>query len=49
MKNKYTPSEIIKNTKLKDGTTMKKSYAAEISKGVKLAKYVVEKFDEIVK
>ena len=49
MKNKYTPSEIIKNTKLKDGTTMKKSYATEISKGVKLAKYVVEKFDEIVK
>lgn len=49
MKNKYTSAEIIKNTRLKDGTTMKKSYATEISKGVKLGKYVVEKSAEVVK
>ena len=43
MKNKYTSAEIIKNTRLRNGSTMKESYATETSKGVKLGKYVVER------
>ena len=43
MKNKYTSAEIIKNTRLRNGSTVKEAYATEISKGVKLGKYVVEK------
>ena len=43
IKNKYVASEIIKNTELKDGKKMKDSYQTEISKGVNLSKYVIDK------
>jgi len=39
----FTPSEIIKHTRLKNGKTIKKNQFLEINKGIKLADYVVEK------
>ena len=41
--NRYSASDIIKYTKLKNGSKMNKSYQTEISKGVNLAKYVIVK------
>jgi 5-methylcytosine-specific restriction protein B len=42
-KSGYILKEIIENTKLKNGLSMNQSYDAEISKGLKLAKYVTIK------
>jgi 5-methylcytosine-specific restriction protein B len=42
-KNNYVAGEIIKNTKLKNGSQMNTSYQTEISKGVNLSKYVIDK------
>jgi hypothetical protein len=42
-KNSYTAEYIIKNTKRKNGSPMPSSYRTEISKGVKLAEYVIDK------
>jgi len=42
-KNNYVAGEIIKNTKLKSGSKMNDSYQTEISKGVNLSKYVIDK------
>ena len=42
-KNGYTPKEIIKNTKLSNGSAIPESYQVEINKGINLAKYVMEK------
>jgi 5-methylcytosine-specific restriction protein B len=42
-KNNYVAGEIIKNTKLKEGSKMNTSYQTEISKGVNLSKYVIDK------
>jgi 5-methylcytosine-specific restriction protein B len=39
----YVSKEIIKNTKLKNGSPMHESYDREIFKGLKLAKYVIIK------
>jgi 5-methylcytosine-specific restriction protein B len=39
----YVSREIIKNTKLKNGLSMHASYDREIFKGLKLAKYVVDR------
>jgi hypothetical protein len=36
-------NDIIQNARLKDGTYMPDSYKTEISKGLNLAKYVVDK------
>jgi len=43
IKNNYVAREIIKNTKLKNGSKMSASYQTEISKGVNLSKYVIDK------
>ena len=40
---KLSAGEIVKNTKLKNGEKFKKSYITEISKGMRLAKFVTEK------
>jgi hypothetical protein len=42
-KNNYTAGDIIKNTKRQNGSSMPSSYKAEISKGVNLAEYVIDK------
>jgi len=42
-KNNYVAGEIINNTKLRNGEKMKASYHAEISKGVKMSKHVIDK------
>jgi hypothetical protein len=42
-KHNYIPKDIMKNTKLKNGSPMPESYQAEIQKGVKLAVYVIDK------
>lgn len=42
-RNHFTASEIIKNTKLSDGSQVHDSYKTEIQKGINLAKYVCEK------
>jgi hypothetical protein len=39
----YNANDIIKLVKLKDGKPMSDSYKTEISKGIKLAEYVIEK------
>jgi 5-methylcytosine-specific restriction protein B len=46
--NNYVAGEIIKQTKLTDGSQIRDSYFAEINKGVNLAKYVIEK-EEMLK
>jgi hypothetical protein len=43
LKNNFVAGEIIKNTKLKNGSKMNTSYQTEISKGVNLSKYVIDK------
>jgi hypothetical protein len=43
IKNNYIPGDIIKNTKLKNGSRMNASYQTEINKGVNLSKYVIDK------
>ena len=43
IKNNYVAGEIIKNTKLRNGSKMNISYQTEISKGVNLSKYVIDK------
>lgn len=45
--NNYFANDILKHTKLKNGDQISDNYFAEINKGLKLAKYVVEK-DAIV-
>jgi hypothetical protein len=42
-KHNYSPKDIIKNTKLKNGLPLNESYQTEIHKGVKLAEYVIDK------
>jgi hypothetical protein len=39
----FIANDIIKNAKLSDGTLMPDSYKTEISKGMNLAKYVIDK------
>jgi hypothetical protein len=41
--NGFNANEILKNTKLKNGTKMKDSYNREIYKGIKLSNFVIEK------
>jgi len=41
--NNFSASEIIRNTKLSDGSQLYESYKTEIQKGINLAKYVCEK------
>ncbi len=38
-----SPNEIVKITKLKDGSMFNYSYKTELSKGIKLSKYVIDK------
>jgi 5-methylcytosine-specific restriction protein B len=42
-KSGYNANDIIKSARLRDGTLMSDSYKTEISKGINLSKYVVEK------
>ena len=42
-RNNYIVKEIIKNTRLKNGSSMNESYQTEIHKGIKLAEYVIDK------
>jgi 5-methylcytosine-specific restriction protein B len=39
----YVSKEIIKNTRLRDGSSMHESYDREIFKGIKLARYVIDR------
>ena len=39
----FTANDIIKNTRLKNGEAMSETYKTEISKGIKLAEFVIDK------
>jgi uncharacterized protein with PhoU and TrkA domain len=41
--NNFVASDIIRNTRLADGSQIREAYFAEINKGVNIAKYVIEK------
>jgi hypothetical protein len=42
-KSGYNATDIIKSARLRDGTLMPDSYKTEISKGMNLSKYVIDK------
>ena len=43
IRNKYSASEILKETRLQNGKKMDASYNTEISKGIRLSRYVTER------